>query len=79
MESESVLVVHSDSDQSPIGKVGECKDLGIWPIQRHLIQLCVWYPLVDLIIWCICWVVVTLVISCSTTLCGLVEPLSLGV
>ena len=30
MESESVLVVCSDSDRSPIGKVGECKDLSIW-------------------------------------------------
>ena len=27
VESESVLVVRSDSEWSPIGKVGECKDL----------------------------------------------------
>ena len=39
MESESVLVVRSDSEWSPIGKVGECKDLNTVMMRKMMMDL----------------------------------------
>ena len=66
MESQSVPVIHSDSEWSPIGKVGECKDLH----NAYLLPKGVSILLMNLYDCAI------LVHTCTTTanICSLQEP-----